>query len=220
MKELIEFLNDNQGAIMVIITFVYVIATIIICSANIKSANASKAQLKESKRQFEESQKQAKAELEESKRQFLDQKKQFDKVERVRIMPYLIVEQIETYSRNSQIVFYIRLTNQGNGTLLELSMDYKKDSNDLIVYENNYSYVYNSPFKTRFLKIGDSSGVEIRIKDMPTNQKPLERVYITFNYKDMLNNLYKQELMFLYNGMEINLIETYSPKYAGGVNDV
>lgn len=55
---------------------------------------------------------------------------------------------------------------------------------------------------------------------MPTNQKPLERVYITFNYKDMLNNLYKQELMFLYNGMEINLIETYSPKYAGGVNDV
>lgn len=156
MKELIKYLNNNQGAIMVIITFVYVIATIAICIANIRSAKASKDQLEESKRQFEESQKQAKAELEESKRQFLDQKKQFDKVERVRIMPYLIVEQIETYSRNSQIVFYIRLTNQGNGTLLELSMDYKKDSNDLIVYENNYSYVYNSPFKTRFLKIGDS----------------------------------------------------------------
>ncbi len=76
MEELIDLLNDNQGALMVIITFVYVIATIAICIANIKSANASKAQLKESKRQFEASQKQAKAELEESKRQFKESQEQ------------------------------------------------------------------------------------------------------------------------------------------------
>ena len=42
--------------IMVIITGVYVVATIFICIANFKSANASKKQLKESKKQFEESQ--------------------------------------------------------------------------------------------------------------------------------------------------------------------
>ena len=56
--------------LMVIITAVYVVATIFIWRANNISAKATKDQLEESKRQFEESQKQAKAELEESKRQF------------------------------------------------------------------------------------------------------------------------------------------------------
>lgn len=40
--------------LMVIITGVYVIATIFICVANIKSASASKAQLEEMKRQYKE----------------------------------------------------------------------------------------------------------------------------------------------------------------------
>ena len=37
---------------MVLITFIYVVATIEICRANIKSAEATKEQLEESKRQF------------------------------------------------------------------------------------------------------------------------------------------------------------------------
>lgn len=41
--------------LMVIITFVYVVATIFICMANIKSAKATREQLAESKRQFDES---------------------------------------------------------------------------------------------------------------------------------------------------------------------
>lgn len=40
--------------LMVIITFVYVVATIFICVANFKSAKASKDQLRESERQFNE----------------------------------------------------------------------------------------------------------------------------------------------------------------------
>lgn len=40
---------------MVIITAVYVVATIFICCANIKSAKASQAQLTEMQRQFAES---------------------------------------------------------------------------------------------------------------------------------------------------------------------
>ena len=62
--------------LMVIITAVYVVATIAICVENCKSAKASKEQLEESKRQFEVSQEQAEAELEESKRQFEVTKKQ------------------------------------------------------------------------------------------------------------------------------------------------
>lgn len=41
--------------LMLIITFVYVVATIFICVANIKSARATKAQLAESQKQFKES---------------------------------------------------------------------------------------------------------------------------------------------------------------------
>lgn len=40
--------------IMVIITTIYVIATIFICKANIKSANATREQVAEQKRQFDE----------------------------------------------------------------------------------------------------------------------------------------------------------------------
>ena len=44
----------NSDWVMVIITGIYVIATIIICRANIKSANSAKEQLKEMRRQYEQ----------------------------------------------------------------------------------------------------------------------------------------------------------------------
>lgn len=49
-----NFLNDNSQALMVLITAIYVIATINISNANIKSAEATREQITESKRQFEE----------------------------------------------------------------------------------------------------------------------------------------------------------------------
>lgn len=55
IKSIVTFLNHNEGALMVIITFVYVVATIFICLANVKSARATNAQLAESQRQFKES---------------------------------------------------------------------------------------------------------------------------------------------------------------------
>ncbi|MGN0607115.1 MAG: hypothetical protein ACI4JM_11390 [Oscillospiraceae bacterium] len=54
MNNIMEWLNDNSGALTVIITFVYVVATIFIWNANKLSANATKEQLAESKRQFDE----------------------------------------------------------------------------------------------------------------------------------------------------------------------
>lgn len=54
MLELISFLDTHDGAFMVIITFVYVIATIKICKANLRSADATREQVEETKRQYEE----------------------------------------------------------------------------------------------------------------------------------------------------------------------
>lgn len=49
-----DFLNVNSQTLLVLITAIYVIATINISNANIKSAEATREQITESKRQFEE----------------------------------------------------------------------------------------------------------------------------------------------------------------------
>ena len=50
--EIINWLNQNNGFIMSLLTFVYVVATILICVFNYKSAKATKDQTKESYNQF------------------------------------------------------------------------------------------------------------------------------------------------------------------------
>ena len=50
----IEFLNSNSGALTLLVTIVYVAATIIICWANYQSAKASREQLDEMKKQYED----------------------------------------------------------------------------------------------------------------------------------------------------------------------
>ena len=54
LQNIITFLNNNEGSLMVIITFVYVVATCFICVANIRSAKATKEQVAEAKRQYDE----------------------------------------------------------------------------------------------------------------------------------------------------------------------
>lgn len=54
MYKLIDFLDVHNGSLMVIITLVYVLATIFICYFNGKSAKATQDQIKESRRQYEE----------------------------------------------------------------------------------------------------------------------------------------------------------------------
>ena len=51
MLELIQWTNNNEGSPMSIITFVYVIATVMICFFNAKSASASRKQIVEMQKQ-------------------------------------------------------------------------------------------------------------------------------------------------------------------------
>ena len=50
--KIISWLNDNSGFIMALLTFVYVVATILICFFNYKSAKATTDQTMESYKQF------------------------------------------------------------------------------------------------------------------------------------------------------------------------
>lgn len=52
MMTVINWLNDNSGFVMALLTFVYVIATALICYFNYKSAKATKEQTEESNKQF------------------------------------------------------------------------------------------------------------------------------------------------------------------------
>ena len=54
MLQIVEYLDLHNGSLMVIITLVYVVATIAICVANLRSAKVTREQLEESKRQYEE----------------------------------------------------------------------------------------------------------------------------------------------------------------------
>ena len=67
IKNCIAFLNNYDGALMVVITFIYVVATILICIFNGRSAKSTREQVSESKRQF-------------------------DETRRLQVMPYLQVE--------------------------------------------------------------------------------------------------------------------------------
>lgn len=53
---ILDFLNENSNALMVVITLAYVVATIAIWCTNRKSTEAMEKQLEESKRQFSETQ--------------------------------------------------------------------------------------------------------------------------------------------------------------------
>lgn len=55
MALIIQWMNENNGFIIGLLTLVYVVATIFICVFNSKSANATREQIVESKRQFGES---------------------------------------------------------------------------------------------------------------------------------------------------------------------
>lgn len=56
--EFMQFLQSNHNSLMVIITFVYVVATVFICIFNAKSASAAKKQANEAQNQIRAAQKQ------------------------------------------------------------------------------------------------------------------------------------------------------------------
>lgn len=76
---MITWMNENEGFLMVVITFVYVVATGLICFFNGKSAAASREQIKEAQKQQKQN---AGLQLYTLRKDVLDslKKRQFDKI--------------------------------------------------------------------------------------------------------------------------------------------
>lgn len=188
-----DYLNANSNSLMVLITFVYVIATVEICRANIKSAEATRDQLAESKRQY------------------ADKK-------RIEIMPYIQFENARDnfeYTLNLVLdsdskldVNYsikLRMKNIGNGTAKDIVYKYQYDDN---CYDRG-------AFPVQALLSGEEHNIRIHFA-YSTEKKCDKSACFIFRYKDLLENSYSQQLTMTFqwndNGsLLLNELSTLSP---------
>lgn len=126
----------NTDLALDIITAIYVVATIFIYIANAKSAKAMREQLIESKRQYEET------------------KERYETTDRIKIMPYLILEKVKTEERSNKIAFELTMKNCGNGSAVDLYIFTEDSDSSLfqIVYNNLTTYILTSPIDKSFYK--------------------------------------------------------------------
>lgn len=167
--------------LMVIITLVYVVATIFICRANLNSAKASHDQLEESKRQFRES-------------------------KRLELMPYLHLSVEEDTDIAWNCDYNITLSggnsqkhctektpspekivvrNIGLGNAKEISLSWKKPEGTI--------KKENLPFST--LMVGETKKIAVFFWIEHSEKESVhEEANLSFNYSDLLNNHYEQVL--------------------------
>ena len=197
-----EWLNEYSDALMVIITFVYVIATIFIWKANTISAKATKDQLEESKRQFEE------------------QKKQFEKsmrfsadIERCKIMPYLMLSVDESAEKDNEYKrFILSFRNNGDGSAKDFIYSCEEKECNLVLYSGfDYKAVVSGPMSTRYIRKEKSTQFSICIITDKESNLDL-KIPFKVHYKDVRDNEYEQSFEFYYGLESIGRVDTYSPK--------
>lgn len=195
------FLNDYSGLLMVIITVIYVVATINIYIENKKAVIAAKKQLIASKNQLKES------------------KKQFKESQRLSCQPFLQVEipnvipisqfeinlplckDEEVYDHLYNNVF---IKNIGKGAATNIIYSWEiKDIN-----------VHNSDFpQINGIMQGDKYCMQITscYRENPLDVQGL----LLWEFNDMLGNRYKQKLTIYFEDNELIRCENDTPELIG-----
>ena len=168
MQAILSFLNNNEGAIMVIMTGVYVFATIRICRFNAKSVKATRDQVAESKRQFEES-------------------------KRLEVMPVLTIESEQGIVNRSvpsnigpdikKTLSSIYVKNIGLGTAHTLKC-YKNFNQGNEKWED----------LVRYLQVGETTPIRIQTYYGDQSENKDEVFTFDFSFFDLLNNEYSQKI--------------------------
>ena len=176
----LEFLNANSSALMVIITLVYAIATFFIYRANKQSVQAMNAQLIESKRQFSETQ-------------------------RLTSLPFLAVAIGDTYYPKGEINLFPDLflslpekQDSGFWTFVNCGITIKNIGSGLACKLKSCWIVNDKSeehsLRTTVLRPGDDTFINVGItgtnKDKPFSQK----AELAFCFFDVLGNEYEQKL--------------------------
>ncbi len=174
--------------IMVVVTIIYVIATIFIFIANNKSAKASRAQ------------------VEKMTDQIIQSQEQYDETKRLNFMPFIMIERIEndrsdkpnvgfflserrdTYERELVITFQIH--NIGNGSAKNIKI--KRHGLNIVYDEDN------------FFVTGLFSNDKLNFSLTFTIPSTIEQnsVYMEFLYQDLLDNSYSQKVEFILSNLD------------------
>lgn len=187
--------------LMVIITAVYVIATIAICYYNGKSAKAAKEQLEESKLQAAE-----------QKKQYEETTKQYQKTEQMRIMPFFVISSIESAERKGQKTFQVNVVNCGNGAAVDVLIADEATDIHYMVCKCNANYFLSSPFEKTYQQIGKENCFEIIRDDKTYPNQFADRVSLTLVFCDMLGTKYKQQIFFEYMDSTLGRIGQLTPE--------
>lgn len=186
-------LNENSQSLMVLITAIYVIATINISNANIESAKATRLQVKASIDQYEE-------------------------LKRLNAMPYLMCEQIKSgliYQELGLIlsdeidgISYavpINISNIGNGTAKDIHY----------IWTNFVGSYDRGSFPAKAMISKDEKCFDITFI-FPRKAFDNTVASIDLKYKDLLENSYQQKIQFIFvkkeHGLTLQKIDITSPE--------
>ena len=187
MKAMLDFLNDNQGALMVLITAVYVIATIVITVANIKAAKATRAQIAESRWQYE------------------DRK-------RLEIMPFIQFETSRTEAANHVLSIscpaaketilkagskFFQIKNIGLGTAKDIRYSFS--------WADGIECCKDELFPIHAMYSNEVQQIKVLVSHPRSVDKEKEIVgTFIFTYSDLLDNKYEQEMKVKYKEYDIS----------------
>lgn len=202
---IIEFLDQHNGSLMVIITFIYVVATAMICWANIRSAKASRDQLAKSQQQ-----------LVESRKQFDESQAQIEETRRLEYMPFLQLEMpIEhqpplfeldvpidsiTDWRGYKIV---RIKNLGNGTATNLVYEWECEDIKEVDTFPICAIMKGDSYYFQLFTFGDS------------NRLKTTKGTLSLGFDDLLGMSYEQKMTLIIENNVLSTIEVGFPRYRG-----
>ena len=184
INNIVLFLNSNEGALMIVITFVYVVATIMICIFNGSSARATREQVSESQRQFEET-------------------------KRLTVMPYIEFTTMENRhscfvnadlashdSQSGEYNVFIQIKNIGIGTAQKITYTYKYKCGTM---EDNSRGL----FPVIALGPKESNEIHIDFGNIPAKSQENIEVDVEMKYSDLLENEYVQKIGFSFVHQDI-----------------
>ncbi len=196
-----KFLNDNGQALMVLITAIYVIATINISNANIISAEATREQITESKRQFDET----------SRLQVIpifqisidtDAETPYSEMCKDELTFTLFSQEKEMLCRESY--FTLSIENVGVGTA--------KDIRYIWHYIDGEKKEKNFPQKALFQKDAAIYIINIGIEDSHAQTGSTLNTDLDIEYRDLLERKYLQtiHLSFFINDDQYAMLQNYT----------
>lgn len=180
-----DVISQYSNSLMVVITFVYVVATIEICDANISVVNTSEKQLEESKRQYEET-------------------------KRLQIKPYFQCEEQKNRVADGEYSLNLSLDSSDlNGKTYGETISIKNvglgPAKDIKYIYNNDSGSYDrGAFVFQSLQSGEKAYICINFL-VPLKIKDKYSVNIDLSYKDLLENTYKQRIEYIFEKTKENL---------------